>query len=161
MSKLITKNDLKAIFDEILPYNGIDFIQARMSGSQSISTTTTVCNFDTVVRSNGSSLTLDTSTHEVVVGSGINFVEISGSIWITGYGTANLKNAYIYLNDIEISTTLIQADVNYLTIVLAPRIVAVSQGDKITIRAKSGSGSMTISSDGIGSTDSLLVKAVG
>lgn len=137
------------------------FIQARMSTAQSISTTTAVCNFNTVVRSNGSALTLNTSTHEVVVGSGVNFVEISGSIWITGYGTAGLKNAYIYLNDTEISTTLIQANVNYLTIVLAPRIVAVSQGDKITIRAQSGGGSMTLSSDGIGSTDSLLVKVVG
>lgn len=151
----------KTLLTKVADALKVDFIQANMSGPQSISTTTAVCKFDTVVRSNGSALTLDPSTHEVVVGSGVNFVEISGSIWITGYGTANLKNAYIYLNDTEISTTLIQANVNYLTIVLAPRIIAVSQGDRITIRAKSGSGSMTISADAVGSTSSLLVKVVG
>ena len=139
----------------------LEFIQARMSGSQSISTSTTVCNFNTVVRSNGTALTLNTSTHEIVVGSGINFVEISGSIWISAYGTANLKNVYMYLNSTEISTTLIQPNANYLTMILAPRIVAVSQGDKITIRAKSGGGTMTINTDGVGSTDSFIVKAVG
>ena len=139
----------------------VNFIQVAMTNTQNIGTTSTLCNYDKLIRYNGSSLTLDTSAKAVVVGKGVDFVEVSGSIWVTSFGTAGLKNGYIYLNNDEIATTIVNATANYLTINVGPRIIAVSEGDEITIRAKSTAGTMAISTDGIGSTDSLVVKVVG
>lgn len=157
-----TLSDCVETFETIYgsKHGSAEFIQACMPSSQSIGTTTTVCNYSDIVRSSGNRLVLDTATHEIVVGKGIQTVEVTAWLYITAFGTANLKNIYIYLNNDEVATTVSYVNNNYVSLISPTQILNVSEGDKITVRAKTGGGTMTLGSSSVGSANSFIVKAI-
>lgn len=140
--------DVKKLLTKILSTINTNYIRAKMSANQTLGSGNTVTlNLNTVIDSNGSKLTLNTSTHEVVIGADVNFVEVTGQIYVMTNGSSGAKNVYIYKNSTEIGTALINMTNNYNVINTIPFIIPVQQGDKITLRAKGASNTVISSGE--------------
>lgn len=149
---------LAYILDKITP----NYLQASMTSDQTLSTagTNLTLNLNSVTRSAGNKLTLNTTNHRVIVGAGVNYVRVSGQIYVATVGTNGTKNAYIYQNDVIKCRGLANLTTNYNTIVVPPCILPVVENDYITLRAQSQNGTTTVISRE-SYTTFLLVEVVG
>lgn len=140
----------------------VNFIYANMTSDQTLSTanTVTVLNLNSVSNSAGTKLTLNTTTHRVVIGADVNYVRVSGGIYITTMGTAGAKNVYLYKNENIISRALTNMTNNYNSLTASSVVVPVTQGDYITLRALSQQGTTTVVSRE-GYSTKLVVEVVG
>lgn len=140
----------------------VNFIYANMTSDQTLTSanTITLLNLNNVSYSAGTKLTLNTTTHRVVIGADVNYVRVSGGIYITTMGTAGAKNVYLYKNDSIISRTLMNMTNSYNCLTAASVVVPVTQGDYITLRALSQQGTTTVVSKE-SYTTKLVVEVVG
>lgn len=149
---------LAYILDKITP----NFLQASMTSDQTLSTANTniTLNLNSVTRSAGNKLSLNTTNHRVIVGAGVNYVRVSGQIYVATVGSNGTKNAYIYQNDAIRSRGLANLTTNYNTIVVPPCILPVAENDYFTLRAQSQNGTTTVVSRE-SYTTFLLVEVIG
>lgn len=149
---------LAFIIDKLTP----NFLQAAMTSDQTLSTagTNIALNLNSVTRSAGNKLTLNTTNHRVIIGAGANYVRVSGQIYVATVGSNGTKNAYIYQNDTIRSRGLANLTTNYNTIVVPPCILPVIENDYITLRAQSQNGTTTVISRE-SYTTFLLVEVIG
>lgn len=149
---------LAHVIDKLTP----NFLQASMTSDQTLSTagTNIELNLNSVTRSAGNKLTLNTTSHRVIVGAGVNYVRVSGQIYVATVGSNGTKNAYIYQNDAIRSRGLANLTTNYNTIVVPPCILPVVENDYFILRAQSQNGTTTVISRESYSTF-LLVEVVG
>ena len=140
----------------------VNFIYANMTSDQTLTSanTVTVLNLNNVSYSAGTKLTLNTTTHRVVIGADVNYVRVSGGIYVTTMGTTGAKNVYLYKNENIISRTLMNMTNNYNCLTAASVVVPVTQGDYITLRALSQQGTTTVVSKE-SYTTKLVVEVVG
>lgn len=140
----------------------VNFIYANMTSDQTLTSanTITLLNLNNVSYSAGTKLTLNTTTHRVVIGADVNYVRVSGGIYISTMGTAGAKNVYLYKNDSIISRALTNMTNNYNCLTAASVVVPVTQGDYITLRALSQQGTTTVVSKE-SYTTKLVVEVVG
>lgn len=144
MSKLITINDLKAIFDEILPWRRPTYMTIYLSATQTLNTnSSTKVNLDTVEYSAGSGLTFDSANKAIKIGDGVSHVMISGQGYIASVGTSGAKAFAICKNGVEMTRTLNNMTNNYNIITLGAKVIPVTSGDLITLYATSGNGTTT------------------
>lgn len=141
------KTDLVSAIND--SYKGRNYIVAGMSSDQTISTANslTKLNLNSVTSSNGSLLTLDTTNHEIIVGAGVNHIEVSAQYYIFAYTTNGLRNIFVYKNEEDISRDVMNITNAYQTISTSTVGLSVSEGDKISLRAITGAGSVSISHD--------------
>ena len=149
---------LAYILDKITP----NYLQASMTSDQTLSTANTniTLNLNSVTRSAGSKLTLNTTTHRIIIGAGVNYVRVSGQIYIATLGTASGKNVYLYQNETIRCRGIANLTTSYNTIVLPPCILPVAENDYFTMRALSQSGTTTVVSRE-SYTTFLLVEVIG
>lgn len=149
---------LAFIVDKITP----NFLQASMTSDQTLSTANTdiTLNLNSVTRSAGSKLTLNTTTHRIIIGAGVNYVRVSGQMYIATLGTASGKNVYLYQNESIRCRGIANLTTSYNTIVLPPCILPVAENDYFTLRALSQSGTTTVVSRE-SYTTFLLVEVIG
>ena len=110
---------------------------AGSGGDTSINATTTI-SFDNVRSVYGTGLTFDSATHSVVIGAGISKVKISSSIFYAMTSGGFYYSWYrLYVNGANPTTGefigMTNVNSSYGTASLAPALVDVSEGDKITL----------------------------
>lgn len=120
-------------------------------------TNVTICGLNTIVSYYGTLLSLNTTQKGIVVGNGVNHIEVSGSHYITAVGTAGLKNVYIYKNNDAVSRAIMYVTNNYCILGIPPTIIPVTSGDLITMRIQSQNGTTTKFAS---STDGVAVRLV-
>lgn len=149
---------LAYILDKITP----NYLQASMTSDQTLSTVNTniTLNLNSVTRSAGNKLSLNTTNHRVIIGAGVNYVRVSGQMYVYTVGTNGGKNIYIYKNDSIIDRGLANMTNNYNTVMVPPTIIPVAQNDYITLRAQSQNGTTTVISRE-SYTTFLLVEVIG
>ena len=149
---------LAYILDKITP----NYLQASMTSDQTLSTagTNLTLNLNNVTRSAGNKLTLNTTSHRVIVGAGVNYVRVSGQIYVSTVGTAGGKNVYLYQNDTIKCRGIANLSTSYNTIVLPPCILPVVENDYFILRAQSQNGTTTVVSRE-SYTTFLLVEVIG
>lgn len=149
---------LAFIIDKLTP----NFLQAAMTSDQTLSTANTniTLNLNSVTRSAGNKLSLNTTNHRVIIGAGVNYVRVSGQIYISTLGTASGKNVYLYQNDTIKCRGIANLTTSYNTIVLPPCILPVVENDYFILRAQSQSGTTTVISRE-SYTTFLLVEVIG
>ena len=147
-SKSITENDLRSILDGVI-LGSTEYMIAVPSNNQTLSSQNTiiVCNIDSVHSAVGTRLTLDSTNHKIIIGEGVHHVEVTGQIYIYTVGTSGVKNVYIYKNSTCVSRGLANISNNYVSLATAPKIISVTSGDEITLRANSQNGTTTVLSD--------------
>ena len=125
-----------------------NYIVAGMSSSQSVSQNATIkLNLNRTTYSNGSLLSLDTTNHEVVIGSGVNHVEISGQFYIYSFSGNGLRNLHIYHNNKSVVRNILYISQPYQTIQSSVMTIPVSEGDRISLQIYSQGGTTQISAD--------------
>lgn len=141
------KTDLVSAIND--SYKGRNYIVAGMTNDQTISTTNglTKLNLNTVTSSNGNLLTLDSTNHDVIIGAGVHHIEVSSQYYIFGYTQNGLRNIFVYKNEEDISRDIMNIDNAYQTISTSTVGLSVSEGDKISLRATTGVGTVSISHD--------------
>lgn len=120
-------------------------------------TNVNICGLNTVVSYYGTLLSLNTTQKGIVVGNGVNHIEVSASHYITAVGTAGLKNVYIYKNNDAVSRAIMYVTNNYCILGIPPTIIPVTSGDLITMRIQSQNGTTTKFAS---STDGVAVRLV-
>lgn len=165
-SEAITRNDLEAVLNEVLPAKPHinDYIFATMTANQTLSTAQTVfvCNLNSVAKQVGTSLSFNASTHTITIGDGVNYVAVVGSAYMTTLGTAGAKSLYVYHNNTVVGRYVANLSTNYNTLLVPYRIISVSSGDTITLRAQSNNGTTTVlAADASGEIAGLLVQVIG
>ena len=108
------------------------------SGGDTIINGTTTISFDNVRSVYGTGLTFDSTNHAVVIGSGISKVKVSSSIFYTMTSGGFYYSWYrLYVNGANPATGefigMTNVNSSYGTASLAPALVDVSEGDKITL----------------------------
>ena len=136
-----------------------NYMVAVMTSSQSLaSDTTTTLNINKVIASNGNLLSLNTSSHAIVIGAGVHNVEISGQFYqytISGNGA---RNIYIYKNNDIVARALVVMSNPYQTVGSQSKAISVTEGDKIYIKVNSQGGTMSVSENT--SSTYLYVKVI-
>lgn len=120
--------------------------------------TLTKLNLDKTINSNGNLLTLDATNHEIVIGSGVNNVEIAAQMYIYEINGNGSRNLYIYKNNTSIVRCLHYYSANYQTMQSATIAIPVTAGDKISLRINSQGGTAKISENETGTK--LYVKVI-
>lgn len=108
------------------------------SGGDTYINGTTTISFDNVRSVYGTGLTFDSTNHAVVIGAGISKVKISSSIFYTQTAGGFYYSWYrLYVNGANPTTGefigMTNVNASYGTASLAPALVDVSEGDKITL----------------------------
>lgn len=141
-----------------------DFITVCNNATQTIKGNNTAVkyNLNTVVASSGNKLTFNSTNHEVVVGSGVSYVETSCLAYVFTRGASSNNIIYIYKNGSQVARYNHNITGDYESMVLPPIIIPVSQGDRISMYIRSSAGSNTNvvlggSNDG---QDYLTVKVI-
>lgn len=126
-----------------------NFIVAGLSANQTniASGSVVLLNLNSVGDSYGSLLTLNTTNKEIVIGAGVNHVEISGQIYIYSRTGNGVRNIYIYKNSTIMTRANIYMDQDYQTITAGTKIIPVSQGDKLTLRVNTSGGVASVSNE--------------
>lgn len=141
----------------------VNYVHASMSSNQTLSSSdNTTLNLDTVVRRKGWRLTLDAAKHGVVVGAGVNNVEVFAEAYFFTQTTQAGKNIYVINTGANGSRAtmargLLNITTNYNT-VCTFEIFSVSEGDVITIEAVANSGTVIAAEY---YTTKLIVRALG
>lgn len=110
---------------------------AGSGGDVYINGTTTI-SFDNVRNVYGTGLTFDSANHAVVIGAGISKVKVSSSIFYSQTSGGFYYSWYrLYVNGANPATGefigMTNVNASYGTAALAPALVDVSEGDKITL----------------------------
>lgn len=138
------KTDLVSAINNV--NNSSNYIVAGMTSDQSLSNNVvTTLNLSTTINSKGTLLTLDTSSHGVVVGAGVHNIEVSGQYYQNALNGSGARNIYIYKNDTQISRALIVMAAAYQTVGVQPMIIPVQESDVIYLKANSQGGTATVS----------------
>lgn len=141
-----------------------NFIQVALSSTQTINQEYAILNLDAWSNGNGSKLTLDSTNHRVVIGSGVSKVRVSAKLFMENVGSW-LGYAWILIrkNGSTYAGTIQSGVARYFqTATISPIVINVSQGDYIEIMVNNSSyndNSFTIRS-GADNT-SMLVEVVG
>lgn len=141
-------------------YRGRNYIVAGMTNDQTIGSANvlTKLNLNTITSSNGDLLTLDSNNHDIIIGAGVQHIEVSAQYYIFGYNQNGLRNIFVYKNEEDISRDVMNITNSYQTISTSTVALAVSEGDKISLRAITGVGSVSISHDAF--TTRLYVRVI-
>lgn len=138
---------------------GEEYIVAGMTTSQQASSNTIQkLKINTIVYSNGSLLTLDTTNNEVVIGRGIHNVQISGQMYEYAFSGNGVRNIYIYKNNSIMARALIYIANPYQTVGIATKAIPVQEGDRLSLRINSQGGTASISEDT--ATTYLFVRVI-
>ena len=141
-----------------------DFITVMNNATQTIKGNNTAVkyNLNTVFASSGDKLTFNSANHEVVVGSGVSYVEASCLAYVYTRGANSNNIIYIYKNSSQVARFNCNITGDYQSMGLPPIGIPVQQGDKISMYIRSSAGSNTNvvwggSNDG---QDYLTVKVI-
>lgn len=157
----------KKLTEQILQDKIIDSIPEKKLSQEYIlvelSATTTlsaagVIPFDTVIKNTSTRLSLNTSTHKIVIGPGINEVEVSGMIFVEDLNTSPLYFwGDIRKNETDIMNSICDTSTNYGTAAFTPYPLEVQENDTIDIYKR-----VTVTQKIRGTTSSyLMVKVTG
>jgi hypothetical protein len=114
-----------------------EYIVATINNVQTISTNYVV-NLNTTALKKGN-FTL--SNKAIVIGSGINHIRVSGSIFVENWaGGSNYIWGQIRKNDSNVSSSISGNTSSYVSSSIPATIISVTNGDKITLIADSGDG---------------------
>lgn len=161
-----TKTSTVAAINEInTNMSTLNFMIAYPSTTQTLSTANTTLKINLNSRGNysGNKLSFDSSSHGIVIGAGVNYIEVVGQIYVTTVGTVGLKNVYVYKNEEMVGRSLLYLNSSYQMISTVQNIVPVAQGDVITLRANSPQGTTTVINSGQakGLETFLMVRVIG
>lgn len=126
----------RLVFNENMNITGFDTVAtATLGSSVTLSSTETTHLSLTSATIAGGGLTL--SGGDVVIGAGISHVKISASAYYTTGFTANDKaHLNITRNDGVVASAMENLPATYQTLSIAPKIIAVSEGDKIGLAVR-------------------------
>lgn len=134
---IVQSNQNKKITKANMLKTNPNFIVVTINNSQTITSNSQV-GFNSITRKNGN-FTL--SNGGVVVGSDINHIRISGSIFVDNWaGSTNYIGAIIKKNNIEVSQTINGSPSAYLSVFIPCSIIEVEQNDIIEVDLYSPSG---------------------
>ena len=156
-------NLLQSNVEEAIDDITTDFIVATKSENQTVAGNNTIVKYllDSEFASNGTKLTFSPTNNEITIGSGVNFVELSGQVYVFTRGTNSLKNLYIYLNEEQVSRCAMPINDDYQSIAIPPIIIAVQENDKISLRVRSGAGSTVFGGSSLNAgANYLTVKVI-
>lgn len=141
-----------------------DYIIVTNTSQQTLSSANTIVkwNVNSAAQQVGTSLTFNSTNHSVVIGAGVNYVAVQGTIYIYTAGTSGLKNVYVYKNNDEVARTVTDIRYNYQSFSTPYRIIEVAEGDEITIRVNSQNGTTTViaGDNSGGSIEGLFVQVI-
>ena len=146
----LTTTDKTSVVNAINEVNkASNFIVAGITTDQTISTlnTATKLNLNKTIASNGNLLSLDTTNHVIIVGAGVNYIEISAQYYIFAFSNNNLRSININKNNTIVSRNLSYIANNYQTIETSNVAIPVEEGDKISLQVVTTGGNISISHD--------------
>lgn len=126
--------------DTIIPVvdGQLGYIVAIGSGNTITTTSNQKVPFNTEIIKMGN-LSLDTSSHAIVIGDGVSWIEISANIFYDK-GTYNYAWSVIRKNGTEIAPrSIADCSAGYGSVVFSPFAIPVQSGDVITIHDIDGS----------------------
>lgn len=141
-----------------------DFITVCNNATQTIKGNNTAVkyNLNTVLASSGNKLTFNSTNHEVVVGSGVSYVEASCLAYVFTRGASSNNIIYIYKNGSQVARYNHNITGDYESMTLPPIIIPVQEGDKISmyIRSSAGTNTNVVWSGSNDGQDYLTVKVI-
>lgn len=130
----------RLVFNEAMNITGFDTIATATIGSSvTLSSTDTTHLSLTSATIAGGGLTL--SGGDIVIGAGISHVKISASAYYTtGYTAGDKAHLNITRNDVVVASAMENLSATYQTLSIAPKIITVSEGDKIGLAVRNQTG---------------------
>lgn len=145
-----------------------DFIVVYNNATQTITGNNTFqkYNFNTIAVSQGSKLTFNSTNKSIVIGTGVEYIELSAQLYVYENQVSAIKDFRIMrkrgntTTQIKRSIYRLLNTMDYQSMVLPSSIVAVEEGDELTIEARSGSGNLTFASANDGDVNFLSIKVI-
>ena len=132
----LTTTDKTSLVNAINETNDKAAIVVTMSSNQTAvnsSGAEVLLNFNTITAQVGDGFTFNSSRHEITVGPGISYVEVSGSLLCSNISGTGLRRLIIKVNNTVVARGAVQYDISFQGhIEVSPRIVPVEEGDVIT-----------------------------
>lgn len=140
----------------------LNFITVTNENDQTIAGNNTIVKYllNEIVANNGDKLTFNTTDNSVDIGANVSYVEISAQIYVFTRGTDSLKTLYIYKNNEQVARFSQPMTDDYWSITIGSFIIPVQQGDKITMRFRSGAGSTVLGGSSLNAGANFLTIKV-
>ena len=158
----------QGIYDAV---TGVDkknnYIVAYKNNNQTINVAGTSIRYyiNAIMSQNGQGLIFHgadgtSKANSIEIGSGIHHVEVNSQVYITAYGTATTKSLYIYKNESQVTRAVSNISSNYETMATSKIIIPVQEGDIITTRFRSNTGTNTVLGGSTNGDNLLCIKVI-
>ena len=121
----------------------------NLSSAQSMTgTTDQLIKIDTIDYQIGNKLTFNSTTHKVIIGSGVSHISVSASVVVSSFSTNGLRRLFAKKNGTNFARAFAYYSQQYMNcLVIPPKIIAVAENDEITFSMTNAGNSTVAGSD--------------